>query len=127
MTLTLPQGLFRRGNTYSVRYTVPSELQPVAGRREIVKSLGTSDLKEALAKRREALDDMHFLFRDERSRARYVFECIMGLTWPCTKGFLEKRELYQRFDDGWTSGELTFLSGIPLVDVDSYRDALCQK
>lgn len=58
MTLTLPLGLFRRGNTYSVRYTVPSELQPVAGRKEIIKSLGTSDLKEALAKRREALDDI---------------------------------------------------------------------
>lgn len=58
MTLTLPLGLFRRGNTYSVRYTVPSELQPVAGRKEIVKSLGTSDLKEALAKRQVALDDI---------------------------------------------------------------------
>jgi hypothetical protein len=32
-------------------------LLSVAGKREIVKSLGTSDLKEALAKRREALDD----------------------------------------------------------------------
>lgn len=58
MTLTLPPGLFRRGNTYSVRYNVPSELLAVAGRREIIRSLGTSDLKEALAKRREALDDI---------------------------------------------------------------------
>lgn len=58
MSLTLPPGLFRRGNTYSVRYNVPSELLPVAGKREIVRSLGTSDLREALAKRREALDDI---------------------------------------------------------------------
>jgi len=50
--------LFRRGNTFSVRYNVPSELLSVAGKREIVKSLGTSDLKEALAKRRETLDDI---------------------------------------------------------------------
>jgi integrase len=69
MTLTLPQGLFRRGNTYSVRYTVPSELQPVAGRREIVKSLGTSDLKEALAKRREALDDIRDTLLGTKLRA----------------------------------------------------------
>lgn len=69
---------------------------------------------------------MYFLFRDERSRARYVFECLMGLTWPSTVGFLERRELYQRFEDGWASGELGFLSGVPLVDVDLYRDALTQ-
>lgn len=70
---------------------------------------------------------MHFLFRDEKSRARYVFEAMMGLTWPTTVGFLERRELYQRFEDGWTSGELGFLSGVPLSDVDLYRDALTQK
>ncbi len=67
---------------------------------------------------------MHFLFRDEKSRARYVYECLMGLTWPSTVGFLERLELYRKFEDGWTSGELGFLSGVPLADVDLYREAL---
>lgn len=70
---------------------------------------------------------MHFLFRDEKSRARYVFEAMMGLTWPITVGFLERLELYQRFEDGWTSGELGFLSGVPLADVDLYREAMAGK
>jgi hypothetical protein len=70
---------------------------------------------------------MAYLYRDERSRARYVFECILGLTWPCTKSFLEKRELYRRFDEGWATGELAFLSGVLLEDVESYREALTQK
>lgn len=51
----------------------------------------------------------------------------MGLTWPCTKSFLEKRELYRRFDEGWATGELAFLSGVLLEDVESYREALTQK
>jgi hypothetical protein len=67
---------------------------------------------------------MYFLFRDERSRARYVFEAMVGLTWPNTVGCLKRLELYKRFDDGWTSGELGFLSGVPLVDVDLYREAM---
>lgn len=65
-----------------------------------------------------------FFFRDERSRARYVFQCIMGLTWPCTLGSHEKRELYQKFDEGWTSGELAFLSGLPFGELETYREAL---
>ena len=67
---------------------------------------------------------MLFLFRDEKYRARYVYEAMMGLTWPSTVGFLERLELYKRFEDGWTSGELGFLSGVPLADVDLYREAL---
>ncbi len=109
-----------------------------------LRILGPEFFEEAMAglfKRRVILDEaanrgmivtaidgrMVYLYRDERSRARYVFEGIMGLTWPCTKGFLEKRELYQRFDQGWANGELTFLSCVPLADVDSYRDALTEK
>jgi hypothetical protein len=144
----LPQCIFKRGNSYAVRYTVPRELYEISGKKEVVRTLGTGELRKAIATRDEVIEAikrelrepklannrgmivaaidgrMVYLYRDERSRARYVFECLMGLTWPCTKGFLEKRELYQRFDQGWTSGELAFLSSVPFGDVELYREAM---
>jgi hypothetical protein len=38
-------------------------------------------------------------------------------------GLLERLEFYRRFEDGWAKGELGFLSGEPLADVDLYREA----
>lgn len=121
--------------------TDPLQVKLYETLKDPLRILGPEFFEEAVAglfKRRIIIDEttnrgmivtaidgrMVYLYRDERSRARYVFECIMGLTWPCTKGFLEKRELYQRFDDGWAKGELGFLSGVLLSDVESYRDAL---
>lgn len=121
--------------------TDPLQVRLYEAVKDPLRILGPEFFEEAVAglfKRRVILDEaanrgmivtaidgrMVYLYRDERSRARYVFECIMGLTWPCTKGFLEKRELYQRFEDGWASGELAFLSGVPLSDTESYREAL---
>lgn len=121
--------------------TDPLQVRLHEALKDPLRILGPEFFEEAVAglfKRRIIIDEttnrgmivtaidgrMVYLYRDERSRARYVFECIMGLTWPCTKGFLEKRELYQRFEDGWTSGELAFLSGVPLSDAESYREAL---
>lgn len=51
MTLTLPSGLFKRGKSYAVRISIPKKLQPVIGKKEIVRGLGTTDLSEALAQR----------------------------------------------------------------------------
>lgn len=67
---------------------------------------------------------MYFLYRDERSRAQHIFEGIMGLTWPCNKSFLERRELYRRFDEGWVSGDLVYLSEVLVNEIDSYQKAL---
>lgn len=121
--------------------TDPLQVKLHEALKDPLRILGPEFFEEAVAglfKRRIIIDEttnrgmivtaidgrMVYLYRDERSRARYVFECIMGLTWPCTKGFLEKRELYQRFDDGWATGELRFLSGVLLSDVESYQEAL---
>lgn len=52
MTLTLPSGLFKRGNTYSVRFSIPTEMQ------SIIRSLGTTDLGEALSLRPSALQEI---------------------------------------------------------------------
>lgn len=58
MTLTLPKRILRRGSVYAVRFTVPNELRSLVGRKEIVRSLGTSDLAEAVAKRDSVLRDI---------------------------------------------------------------------
>lgn len=52
----LPQYIFKRGNSYAVRYTVPRELHEISGKREVVRSLGTSDLRAAVAKRDEVIE-----------------------------------------------------------------------
>ncbi|GGE46768.1 DUF6538 domain-containing protein [Actibacterium pelagium] len=58
MTRTLPKGIFKRGSVYSLRYSVPTEIQPVVGKKEIIRSLGTSDLAEALANRAAVLSEI---------------------------------------------------------------------
>lgn len=45
-TSALPEYLFRKGN--AVRYSVPTIFQPIIGRRQIVRGLGTQDLGERL-------------------------------------------------------------------------------
>lgn len=65
MTRTLPKGIFKRGEVYAVRFSVPTEVQPVVGKREIIRSLGTKDLGEALGKRKEVLEQIrNSLFSD---------------------------------------------------------------
>lgn len=58
MNRTLPKGIFKRGNSYAVRYSVPSEIQTVVGKKEIIRGLGTSDLGEALSRREEVLAEI---------------------------------------------------------------------
>ena len=58
MKTALPKGIFKRGNTYALRFSVPTELQAVVGKREIVRSLATSDLAEALANRNDVLAEI---------------------------------------------------------------------
>lgn len=58
MTRTLPKGVFKRGKVYALRYSVPTEVQQVVGRKEIVRSLGTPDLGEAITRRAEVLAEI---------------------------------------------------------------------
>ena len=46
--MALPSHLFRRGSAYSARRRVPLDLVEAIGKRELVRSLGTSDLAETL-------------------------------------------------------------------------------
>lgn len=65
MTRTLPKGIFKRGDVYAVRFSVPTEVQSVVGKKEIIRSLGTKNLGEALGKRAEVLEQIRTsLFSD---------------------------------------------------------------
>ena len=59
-------GLTRRGARYAIRRVIPVDLQEHFGRREIVKSLGTSDLKEAKRLAAVAWVEMDKLFEQTR-------------------------------------------------------------
>lgn len=65
MALELPKHLFKRGSNYAVRFSVPQKFQTAIGRKEIVRSLGTSDLYEALGKRDETLKLIEGELRDQ--------------------------------------------------------------
>ena len=65
MALELPKYLLKRGANYAVRFTVPKEYQTVAGRKEVVRSLGTSDLYEALGKRDAVLKQLEGELKDQ--------------------------------------------------------------
>ncbi len=58
MTRTLPKHIFKRGNSYAVRFNVTTEARSFVGKKEIVRGLGTSDLGEALSKRDEVLREI---------------------------------------------------------------------
>lgn len=65
MTRTLPKGIFKRNEVYAVRFSVPTQVQSVVGKKEIIRSLGTKDLGEALSKRSEVLEQIReSLFAD---------------------------------------------------------------
>lgn len=58
MNRTLPKEIFKRGNSYVLRYTVPTEIRSVVGKKEIIRSLGTTDLGEALSNRESVLSEI---------------------------------------------------------------------
>ncbi|HBZ42511.1 MAG TPA: hypothetical protein DEO85_00280 [Maritimibacter sp.] len=58
MTLQLPKFIMKRGDTYAVRYSIPKRFQAVVGRKEIVRSLGTNCLSEAIALRNDAIGEI---------------------------------------------------------------------
>ncbi|MDW4548261.1 DUF6538 domain-containing protein [Defluviimonas sp. D31] len=58
MNHPLPKHIFKRGKVYALRYSIPTEYQQLIGKKEIVRSLGTRDLGEALAKRGGAIDEI---------------------------------------------------------------------
>ncbi len=71
MTNSLPKGIFKRGNAYAVRFSVPTEVQSVVGKKEMIRSLGTKDLGKALSKRQEALDEIREnLFSDYKDKPK---------------------------------------------------------
>lgn len=68
-----------------------------------------------------AIDEqMRFFYRNEKSRARHMYQNIVGLVYPCSKSDAEKRQLNQAFEDGWESGALEFLASIPRADLGLY-------
>ena len=71
MNITLPKGIFKRGNSYALRYSVPTEIQSVVGKKEIIRSLGTSDLGEALSNRESTLKEIKAsLFEKNKTKQR---------------------------------------------------------
>lgn len=52
----LPQYIFKQGNSYAVRYTVPCELNEISGKKEVVRTLGPGDLRKAIATRDEIIE-----------------------------------------------------------------------
>lgn len=67
---------------------------------------------------------MRSFYRDEKSRAHYMYKNIVGLCYPCSKSEVEKRRLNQAFEDGWESGKLEFLASVPREDLGMYTEAL---
>ncbi len=43
---------------------------------------------------------MQFHYCDEKSRARHMYQNVVGLVHPCSKSDAEKRRLEQAFEDG---------------------------
>ncbi len=58
MDVRVPRGLFKRGKGYAVRVAVPTEYQPIIGKKEIVRGLGTQDLGEALVMHKVVLPEV---------------------------------------------------------------------
>lgn len=63
--------LLRRGSRYYIRRKVPLDLQPILGRKEIVRALGTADPREAAMRCRAAsvLVDQEFIAAREAQHA----------------------------------------------------------
>jgi hypothetical protein len=100
-----PQYLKRRHNSWSVRVQVPRHLWAVAGTREFVKALGTTDLKDA--ERRK----YHFVGEFKRR----IAELERGSTDPL-------RAVYQSaldFKDAIARGQ-----GVPLHDDETVGEYL---
>ena len=59
-------GLMRRGNTYTFRKRVPSDLVAVLGLKEVKKALGTSDYKKAVEEATLAAAEFNTLWKKQR-------------------------------------------------------------
>ena len=81
MTRTLPKGIFKRGDVYAVRFSVPTEVQSVVGKKEIIRSLGTKDLGEALGRRADTLAEIRDnLFSDYDEKPKVQPKNTYGTT-----------------------------------------------
>lgn len=76
-------GLTRRGNTYEVRFRVPSDIRATYKKREIVKSLGTTDESEA---RRRYFDTVKSINADfDKHRAEIGLSPLVPAIEPLDK------------------------------------------
>lgn len=58
MTHTLPKAIYKRNEIWAVRFSIPTEVQFVVGKKEIIRSRYTKDLGGALSKRSEVLEQI---------------------------------------------------------------------
>ena len=70
--MALPSHIFRRGAAYSARMRVPVDLVEFMGKRELVKSLGTSDVTEAKRRLYPVIANWQREFDDMRTRRALV-------------------------------------------------------
>jgi hypothetical protein len=96
---------------------------------EVIQELWTTETGRKESRRKGALllvgEGIPPMFREPEARAFYVYQNIMGMTWPSTLTDLEKQRLRVKFTEGWASGELAFLAEVPFgEELSVYREAL---
>jgi hypothetical protein len=104
-------GLMRRGARYYVRRVIPLDLQELFGKREIVRSLGTSDPKEAKRLWLVAWAKFDRVF--DQARNRNAISETMPQTGPQTVSDAE-------FD--WQMEQRAFQDQEALEDADAEAD-----
>lgn len=86
MTLTLPKNIAKRGRIYTVRYTLPHEHRALLGRKEVVRSLGTSDLAQAVIARDAVIDEIKRSLSEEVRFAKAAPSSRTGCSPSAPKG-----------------------------------------
>jgi len=73
--------LKRRGATYYARQIVPVELQQLMGKRELIRSLNTTDARTASARKLSVLSEWQHQFADLRRRRELTEADFAQATW----------------------------------------------
>lgn len=95
--------LKRRGSTYYVRQVVPVELQHLMGRRELVRSLNTSDHRTAKVRKLTILSEWHQQFDDLRRRRDMTEADFAAAVWEHYTDELQLDELARAHADAGTA------------------------
>jgi integrase len=85
--------LFRRGSAWSARIRVPLDLVETAGKKELVKALGTSDHAEAKRRLYPVLADWQREFDDLRSRRALIPSDRDNAVWDHYAATLERDDI----------------------------------